>query len=308
MKYGIIDIGSNTIRLVIYRIIDGKIEYLLNEKVFALAGSYKKKGHMSIDGVKAIIDALSTLGELAAHHQLSYLWCFATASLRDIDNTHSVLASIREGTGFDVEILSGEQEAELGVAGLEYAFDINDVISIDLGGGSCEISLIRNMQVQEKTSLPFGATSMTNRFVSQIFPKNKEIAAIKADVDRHIGKIGWLVGAGLDAAYAMGGSARAMCNIHKTVHKSSQEINGYRIFSDDILPLYSQLIDMKLDGVRLANQHCPGRIFSLIPGMIILKRILINAHIPLIRLSRFGVREGYLLRQVGALSINGVRK
>ena len=308
MKYGIIDIGSNTIRLVIYRIIDGKIEYLLNEKVFARVVTYKHNGHMHIDGVKVIIDALGTLKDLAAHHELSYLWCFATASLRDIDNTHSVLASIREGTGFDIEMLSGEQEAELGVAGLEYAFDIDNVISIDLGGGSCEISLIRDMQVQEKTSLPFGATSMTNRFVSRIFPKKNEIAAIKAEVDHHINKIGWLVETDFDAAYAMGGSARAMCNIHKKIHKSTQEIHGYRIFSDDILPLYTHLIDLKLDGVRLADQYCPGRIFSLIPGMIILKRILIKARIPLIRLSRFGVREGYLLRQVGALGLNGVKK
>jgi len=307
MKYGIIDIGSNTIRLVVYRIIDGKIEYLLNEKVFARAGSYKQKGRMNIDGVRAIIDALLKHKELAGHHELSYLWCFATASLRGISNTKSVLASIREGTGFNIEIISGEEEALLGVSGLEYAFDVNNVISIDLGGGSCEISLIRGMKVQEKTSLPFGAVSLTNKFVSDIFPKKKEIDAIKAEVDRHIDKIDWLVGAGLDAAYAMGGSARALCNIHKAVHKSTQEIHGYRIFSDDILPLYTEIIGRGLDGIRLANQHCPGRIFSLIPGMIVLKRILIKAEIPLIRLSRFGVREGYLLRQVGALHLNGVK-
>lgn len=306
MKYGVIDIGSNTIRLVIYRIIGGKIEYLLNEKVFARAVMHKKKGRMNIDGVKIIIDALNAHKELAAHHELSYLWCFATASLRNISNTDDVLASIREGTGFDIEIISGETEAELGVAGLEYAFDINNVITIDLGGGSCEISLIRDTNVQQKTSLPFGAVSMTNQFVSGIFPKNKEIQSIKKEVDAHIDKIDWLVGAGLDAAYAMGGSARAMCNIHKAIQKSSQEINGYRVFADDIKPLYTTLIDQELGGVRLANQYCPGRIFSLIPGMIILKRILLKARIPLIRLSRYGVREGYLLRQVAALKPGGV--
>ncbi len=306
IKYGVVDIGSNTIRLVIYRIINDRIEYLLNEKVFARAVMHKQNGRMNIDGVKVIIDALIMLKELAAHHELSYLWCFATASLRNISNTDDVLASIREGTGFDVEILPGETEAELGVAGLVHAFNINNVISIDLGGGSCEISLIRDLTVQEKTSLPVGAVSITNQFVSGIFPKPKEIEQIKHEVDTHIDKIGWLAHAGLDAAYAMGGSARAMCNIHKAIHKSSQEINGYRIFADDIKPLYTTLIDRGLDGVRLADQHCPGRIFTLVPGMIILKRILIKARTPLIRLSRFGVREGYLLRQVDALKLNGV--
>jgi len=301
MKYGIIDIGSNTIRLVVYRIIGGKIEYLLNQKVFARAVMHKKEGRMQIDGVKVIIDALAQLKELAAHHELSHLWCFATASLRNISNTHSVLASIREATGFDVKIISGEKEAELGVNGLDYAFDISNIISIDLGGGSCELSLIKDGVIREKTSMNIGSVSVTKTHVSEIFPKKKEIAHIKTEVDRHIDKIPWMKSPNVDAAYAMGGSARAMCNIHKALHGSIQDINGYRLFSDDILPLYSDLIDKGLDGVRLANQHCPGRIFTLVPGMIILKRILIKADIPVIRLSRFGVREGYLLERVNEL-------
>ncbi len=302
MKYGIIDIGSNTIRLVVYRIIDDKIEYLLNKKIFARAVEHKQKGRMNIDGVKAIIDALIVLKELAAHHELSYLWCFATASLRDISNTDDVLASIREGTGFDIKIISGEKEAELGVAGLEYAFDIKDILSIDLGGGSCELSLIRNGEIIKKTSMGIGSVSVSKSFVSEIFPKKKEIEKIKKHVDKHIDEIGWVRGCGVDAAYAMGGSARAMCNIHKALYSSKQEINGYRMFADDILPLYKKLINMGLPGIRLADQHCPGRIFTLIPGMIILKRILIDAKIPVIRLSRFGVREGYLLEKVKELN------
>lgn len=303
MKYGIIDIGSNTIRLVVYRIIDGKIEYLLNKKVFARAVMHKQQGRMQIDGVKVIIDALTQLRELAGHHELSYLWVFATASLRNISNTHDVLASIREGTDFNVHIISGEKEAELGVAGLGYAFDIKNIISIDLGGGSCELALIREGEILEKTSMSIGSVSMTKQYVSEIFPKKKEIERIKHEVDRHIDKIPWMKNPEVDAAYAMGGSARAMCNIHKAMHHSIQDINGYRLFADDILPLYTELISKGLNGVRLANQYCPGRIFTLVPGMIILKRILIKASVPVIRLSRFGVREGYLLEKVKELGI-----
>lgn len=301
MKYGVIDIGSNTIRLVVYRIVDGRIEHLLNSKVFARAVTYKKNGKMLIHGVKVIIDALSQLKDLASHHELSYLWCFATASLRKISNTQDVLASIREGTGLHVTVISGEKEAELGVRGLDYAFELRNAVSIDLGGGSCEVSLIRDSELIERTSMDIGSVSMTKKYVSEIFPNEKEIDRIKAAVDNHIDKIEWLKQPRADAAYALGGSARAMCNIHKVQHKSMQSIHGYRIFTDDILPTYTRLIDQGLDGVRLANQHCPGRIFTLIPGMIILKRILIKASIPVIRLSRFGVREGYLLEKVEKL-------
>ncbi len=301
MKYGVIDIGSNTIRLVVYRIIDGRIEYLLNKKVFAAAVNYKKDGRMQIDGVKAIIDTLEQLKELASHHELSYLWCFATASLRNITNTGDVLASIRESTGLDVAIVTGGKEAELGVKGLGYAFELRNAISIDLGGGSCEVSLIKNGELLERTSMDIGSVSVSKQYVSKIFPKKKEIERIKHEVDKHIDTIEWLKKPEVDAAYAVGGSARAMCTIDKALSGSAQDIHGYRMFADDIFPLYTKLINMEVEGIRLADQHCPGRIFTLIPGMIIIKRILIKASVPVMRLSRFGVREGYLLEKVAEL-------
>ena len=301
MKYGVIDIGSNTIRLVVYRIIDGSIEYLLNKKIFAAAVTYKKNGRMQIDGVKAIIDTLEQLKELASHQELSHLWCFATASLRNITNSGDVLASIRESTGLDVDIITGGKEAELGVKGLGYAFKLRNAISIDLGGGSCEVSLIREGELIERTSMDIGSVSITKQYVSKIFPKKKEIENIKHEVDKHINNIEWLKKPDVDAAYAVGGSARAMCTIDKVLSGSVQDIHGYRMFADDILPLYTKLIGMGLDGVRLADQHCPGRIFTLVPGMIIIKRILIKASVPVMRLSRFGVREGYLLERLEKL-------
>ncbi len=301
MKYGVIDIGSNTIRLVVYRIIDGRIEYLLNKKIFATAVNYKKNGRMQMDGVKAIIDTLEQLKELASHHELSHLWCFATASLRNITNSGDVLASIRESTGLNVAIISGGREAELGVKGLDYAFELRNAISIDLGGGSCEVSLIKDGELLERTSMDIGSVSVTKQYVSHIFPKKKEIEKIKHEVDTHIKNIEWLKKPEVDAAYAVGGSARAMCNIDKAISGSSQDIHGYRIFTDDIHPLYTKLLGFGIDGIRLADKHCPGRIFTLVPGMIIINRILVKACVPVMQLSRFGVREGYLLEKVAKL-------
>jgi len=301
MNCGIIDIGSNTIRLVVYRIDDGRFEYLIDKKIFVRAVTYKEKGHMKIDGVKVIIDALNELKELAGHHTLTHLWCFATASLRGIDNTADVLASIREGAGLQVDILSGEQEAELGVAGLRFAFDVTDCISIDLGGGSCEVTLIRGGSIAEKATMNMGSVSISRTHVSDIFPSKKEIERIRGEAARELKALPWLSGCGVDAAYAMGGSARAMCSIHKAMGGSAQEMHGYRMFTGDIDPLCARLIQMELEGIRLADQYCPGRIFTLIPGMIILQEILLRAGVPMIRLSRLGVREGYLLAQAEAI-------
>ena len=94
--------------------------------------------------------------------------------------------------------------------------------------------------------MDIGSVSVTKAVSFQsIFPKNKEIEKIKHEVDKHIDNIEWLKDPGVDAAYAVGGSARAMCNIDRALGGSTQEIHGYRMFADDILPLYTKLLDME---------------------------------------------------------------
>ena len=297
MKYGIVDIGSNTIRMVMYRVFDNRIEYLLNSKIIGKLVDYVDDGVMKIDGAKVLIDAINEHKELASHHALDNMTYFATASLR-IKNVDEVLAAVREGTGENIHVLTGEMEARCGVDGISYDFDLSNCICLDLGGGSLEITMVRDGKITEAVSLPVGSVSLTRKYVTHIFPTKEEIASIRADVRSRLKKIDWLCCDRFDVAYAVGGSARAMAKMHQVFDHSNQNLHGYRIFSSDISGIYDRLLDLNIEGIRLIDQYCSGRLFTVIPGMVVFQAVLEYTQIPVLRLSRFGVREGYLLNYV----------
>lgn len=297
MKHAIVDIGSNTIRMVIYRVFNGKIEYLLNSKIIGRLADHVTDGVMHIDGAKIMIDAINKHKALASHHNLDNINYFATAPLR-VSNVEDVLAAVREGTGANVDVLSGESEARCDVDGIAYDFDISNCICLDLGGGSLEISLVKDGKIKDAVSLSIGSVSMTKAFISGILPTEDEIKSIHDKTLLALKKVDWLCNDKLDVAYAVGGSARAMAKVHQIFDRSKQDLHGYRIFSSDIKNIYAQLLDMDIDGIKLIDQHCGGRLFTIIPGMVILDTVMSYTNIPVLRLSRYGVREGYLLNYI----------
>ncbi len=297
MKHAIVDIGSNTIRMVMYRVFNGKIEYLLNSKINGRLADYIEDGVMRIDGAKVIIDSINKHKALASHHNLDNINYFGTASLR-VANVDDVLAAVREGTGADIDVLSGETEARCGVDGIAYDFDISNCICFDLGGGSMEISLVKDGKIKEAISLHIGSVSMTKSFVNGILPTEEEIQGIREKTRAALKEVKWLCCDKLDVAYAVGGSARAMAKMHQIFNNSSQDLHGYRIFGVNIHRIYEQLLEMGIEGIKLIDQHCGGRLFTIVPGMVIIDTVMQYTHIPVLRFSQFGVREGYLLNYV----------
>ncbi len=297
MKHAIVDIGSNTIRMVMYRVFNGKIEYLLNSKIIGRLADYIDNGVMHIDGAKVMIDAINRHKKLASHHNLDHINYFATAPLR-VSNVDDVLAAVREGTGAQVDVLTGEKEARCGVDGIAYDFDITNCICLDLGGGSLEISLVKDGKIKDAVSLPIGSVSMTKTYVKGILPTLEEIESIREKTLAALKEVDWLCCDKLDVAYAVGGSARAMAKMHQIFNHSEQDLHGYRIFSTNIHKVYDQILEMELNGIKLIDQYCGGRLFTIIPGMVIIDTVMAYTHIPVLRLSQYGVREGYLLNYV----------
>ena len=101
--YGVIDIGSNTIRLMVYRVEDGAIHPVLNKKyATGLVGYINSKGRMSKEGIRKAVEILSELRAVTQQIRLREIFPFATASLRNITNTEEVLQAIQEASGFSV--------------------------------------------------------------------------------------------------------------------------------------------------------------------------------------------------------------
>ena len=180
MKFAIVDLGSNTIRLSVYNTLpEGGFDLLFSEKEMAGLVSYVHGGVLSPEGIQRACGAIRDFQALLRQFDLDAPHVFATASLRNIRNTEEAVEQIRAATGVGVDVISGELEARLGYYGARTATDLQDGAMFDIGGGSAEVLEVRAGEVKKAQSLPIGSLELFNRCVDGLWPKKKELERIQ---------------------------------------------------------------------------------------------------------------------------------
>lgn len=205
-RMGIIDIGSNSIRLVVYQGPERLPATLFNEKVMAgLGRGLAETGAIARDALATGSVALARFAAVAREMEVTRLRTVATAAVRDASNGAELLATAR-ALGLDVELLSGEQEASGAGYGVLSAIPDADGIVGDLGGGSLELIRVSGGEVRDRISFPLGVLR-----IGAI--RNKGPGALQRVVEQALRESGWSgKGAGLPL-YLVGGSWRALARL-----------------------------------------------------------------------------------------------
>ena len=186
MICGIVDLGSNTIRLSIYHWEGQDFRLLLNKKTIAGLAGYVQGGVLSDSGILVACRTLSSYRALLDNFQVSKMHVFATASLRNISNTGEAVETIRDVTGIPVEVLSGDAEAALSFKGAVLPGGVSTGLLADIGGGSFELVSYEDMSITSACSLPVGSLSLYTRFVNGLFPTSEERKAMRAYVEEQL--------------------------------------------------------------------------------------------------------------------------
>lgn len=284
--YGIIDIGSNTIRLVLYIVRDGKILPMLNKKFTAGLAGYIKKGHMSDKGKEKLIEVLLEFRHILTHIKTAELFCIATAPLRNIDNTKEISAAVLKRTGFSLTVLSGEEEALYDYYGAMQSVQEPSGLVIDIGGGSTEFVFYADNTVKSVFSLPIGSLTAYSTYVKSILPNKKEekliaeaIREAAADLPKERPEV----------ICGVGGSIRAAVKIYNELFEDTLPAGRVELKKLQTL--------LKIPQGTLAKailKVAPERIHTFIPGLILLCTIAEMWGITKISVSTSGVKEGYL--------------
>lgn len=300
MRYGMIDLGSNTIRFVAYDISKKQYVQLVNEKEFIGIISFIENGFLIQEGIDRLTEVLGRMAKLAKLLRCNQLHCFATASLRNIDNSSEVLAAIADKTGVTVELMSGQQEAECDFLGLTYQKKLEKGIGCDVGGGSAQVFAFKDRQLQASSSLSIGCLRMYNQFVSGVLMTQEEQTALEAFLTEQFSVVPFLKNAAkkLDTRvlYAMGGTARAGAKLHKNMIGSASPVEGYRFSIKELDIMNTTLRNMKMNGVHFLNRILPERTHTIMPGLIVLKSIAQYCGAKEIVVTKNGVRDGYLIK------------
>lgn len=291
MICGIVDLGSNTIRLSIYQCENGRGKLLTNRKVMAGLAGYVVDGELSQQGIQAACEVLEEYKSLMKNLGFQNMSVFATASLRNVSNTAEAAAQIQQSTGLAVDVISGTEEARLSFLGAVQGQGPDEGLLIDLGGGSTELVKYSKGEILSSCSLSLGSLSLFSRFVSQLHPSKEERKAIRAQVKEQLRRHD-PDPAPIQHACGVGGTARAAC---KTANLLFDRPRDCRVLTaGELKKLLKLLRDPNRETLRLLLKTAPDRIHTLIPGLIVLDTVVRTYGLEDITVSSCGVREGYL--------------
>ena len=295
MVYAIIDLGSNSIRLSIFKYDGEKIKLLTNKKVMAGLASCTRNGILTQEGISKACTVLNKFKIIIQNSPAKGYALFATASLRNIKNREEVTEQIKIRTGMAPEILAGSEEARLGFVAIKRYHDINDGVTIDIGGGSTELVVFENKKIKYLTSIPIGSLNLQNKYVKNIAATKKEMKKMRKVTRKALEKLDWERKKYAEL-YAIGGTARAVLDVTKEFFEvPSKE----RSFTDTNLKhIMKRLCSDDSLEYKAVYKVVPERIFSFCGGIIILNEIVKHFGIQRITISKNGIRDGYFWDKV----------
>ena len=295
MLHGVIDIGSNTIRLSVYQVADGKITRLLHKKESVGLASYIKDGVMSARGIDKACAVLREYKEILENFSITELHVFGTASLRNIYNTVEAVEEIRCRTGLCVDVISGRKEAIFDFVGATRSVGLSDGLLIDVGGGSSELVVYREKKIVEVCSIPIGALNLYTEYVKGLFPTDKEKKTIRKRVVTELARYPSILGT-YPVICGVGGTVRALLGL--TNEYMGREETCREMTVRELKQAVKRLDGSDKERLDIIMETAPDRVRTMITGIVLWETLLKVFGAETVLVSTSGVREGYLYCKV----------
>lgn len=292
MLYGVIDIGSNTIRCAAYKAEENKIVKTEDKLVKSHILDSIVNNSLSKSGLERLIAVLNKLYGVLLASGCDSIRCFATSALRGLENTSDIQKYVFETTGIDIDILSGEDEAKCDFAALRNNIAERSAIGIDLGGGSCQLLQFEHNKLLDSKSFDIGSRRMQKMFVSGNLPTAEERKKIAFYVRNELAGTFNLFGSRY--IYAIGGTAK---NALKLQRRLSNSVRGDGFLSNEKIDKLFRIIDSSPDKMyEIFTNIIKSRADTIIPGMTVLRTICDFLDVEGFYVLQCSVREGYLAK------------
>lgn len=285
----VIDIGSNSIRLVIYEGLARAPTTLFNEKMLAgLGKGIVNTGKLDPEAVARSMDEFRRFRALSEQAGASDLYVLATAAAREAENGPDFIARAEKVLGTKIRVLSGREEAYFSALGIVSGFHHPDGIGGDLGGGSLELVDIKDQTIGDGITLPLGGLRLQDMAKGSL-----ETAAKIARTE--ISRAGFLKQGKGRAFYAVGGTWRNLARLH--MHATGYPLgvmHHYEIDPVESVDFLAQVARGDVDNIPGIEFVSKNRRSLLAYGALVLRQIIATMHPSKIVVSAVGVREGFL--------------
>jgi exopolyphosphatase/guanosine-5'-triphosphate,3'-diphosphate pyrophosphatase len=304
MRLGVLDVGSNTVHLLVVDAHRGAqpTPQLSRKSVLRLAEHIDKRGDLALEGSDALVGAA-----LGARRQATELHCdemlaFATSAVRDAGNSSEVLARVKDEAGVDLEVLTGEDEAALTFLAARrwFGWSAGRLVCLDIGGGSLELAAGRNEVPDVALSVPFGAGRLSREWLDGDPPSRHSVERLRAHIAAELaGPVEKLLTDGpADRVVATSKTFRTLARLAGAAPSSAGprarrmlQINGLR----QVIGFISRMASAdlaELDGVSSARAH------QTLAGALVAEQTMLALGITELQLCPWALREGVILRRL----------
>jgi exopolyphosphatase/guanosine-5'-triphosphate,3'-diphosphate pyrophosphatase len=317
LTFAAIDIGSNSCRLAIARVQQHKLKTLFEDReVTRLGESVIETGEISPEAMASTIKALKRFQKAVQLHVCDQVRVVATSAMRDARNSDAFCAWLKSTTGWTVEVISGLEEGRLihlGVSTLEPGGK-EKCLLIDLGGGSCEVTVSEAGRIREMVSLPLGAVRLQQEFLRADPPGKEDIVRLRQFIERELARAQKKLGkprvqhviatSGTAAALAEASEALLDPAARRRLAQPSRGTPGKKgvILQADVVAV-RKLADKLLKMTNAQRAAVPGigprRSEIIAGGAQVYARLLERLELKGFRYSPLGLRDGLLAQMLG---------
>ncbi len=299
-----IDVGSNSIRLVVaevlasggYRVLDEERE---NTR---LAGAMTKTGRLDAKAADTTVNVLRNFLSIAAGYGAGQIRAIGTSALRDAEDGPEFCDRVRKELKLSIEVISAAEEARLAFLSVARAFDISgrEVAVTDIGGGSTEIVLASSGLVDQVYDTKLGAVRVAEECGVTGRSSEKQVAKLRNFVDRELKKEMGKPPFVPDMLFGTGGTFTALASmIMAGQGQAGQPMWGFRVTRAQIRHLVADLAQMSLEKRCKVAGLTPQRADIIVAGLAIIERIMRRLRVNVVQVHTRGVRDGLLLTMVG---------
>ena len=315
MKLAAIDIGSNSIKLaVVDAAASDSFAVIAREKEFVRLGhDTLQNGHLASAAIEGASDCLKRFRSIAEARGAEKIVAIATASIREASNAAQFIKEVEQNTGIRVEVLSGVEEARLiGLAASQgCAARGTTGINIDIGGGSTEISLVRDGVALALFSVKLGAIASTEKFLVSDPPKPKELSSLRNEIRaaferpaRELRGKKWQQATGTSGTIlAIGERLRLLALSETDPNSQGAQPAGAEIALRQLLRLNSSLAGMSITERRELQGLSAQRSEIIVAGGQILEGAMRLLSIDLLRTCEWALREGVIIDRLRGLEV-----
>lgn len=290
--------GSNTGRLVIFRLLDGESWFLEDEirEVVRLRAGMDEDG-MSSAAMHRGIAVLRLFRHFCDSVGVDHVIATATSAVRDAANGPEFLARAHDAAGWTLRVLSPADEARYGALGLLAEVPMDDGLVVDIGGGSAQVSRVVQCRWQDGTSFPLGALRLTEAFLAEDPPSPEQVDALRAEIRTRFAACSWLTPLTEGHRLAgLGGSIRNLGYIeHARQNWPMPTLRGFQIERARVDELVNRFLSVPRNKRARIPGLNPDRADILPAGAIVLQELMMLLETEVCHTSVNGLREGLLL-------------